>query len=75
MCFFRCSCRRREQEPRKFAYLIMKNNSFARFASESFHFWTFGRSSRSFHEVKGPVLQLCEQREHYDKKTFNFSHH
>ena len=49
---FRCSCPRRQQEPRKFAYLTMKNNSFVRFARAVFHFWTFGRRSRSFHDVK-----------------------
>ena len=46
----------------------MKNNSFARFARAFFHFWIFGRSSCSFHEVKRPVLLLCGQREHHVQK-------
>mgnify|MGYP007094466673 CR=1 FL=1 len=33
--------RRRQQERDKFAYLIMKNSIFARFARAVFHFWTF----------------------------------
>ena len=33
--------RRRQQKPHKFAYLTMKNNSFARFARAFFIFWHF----------------------------------
>ena len=33
--------RRRQQKPHKFAYLTMKNNSFARFARAVFIFWHF----------------------------------
>ena len=55
--------RRRQQERDKFAYLTMKNNSFARFARAVF-IWTFGRHSRSFHHVKRSVLHLCGRRKH-----------
>ena len=55
--------RRRQQERHKSAYLTMKNNRFARFARVFFHFWTFRRHSRSFHDMKRPVLQLCGRRE------------
>ena len=41
--------RRRKQERHTFAYLTIKNNSFARLART---FWTFRRRSRSFHDVK-----------------------
>ena len=44
--------RRRQQESRKFAYLTMKNISFAGFARAFFVFSTFRRRSRSFHDVK-----------------------
>ena len=54
----------RQQERHKFAYLIMKNNSFARSARAFFIFWTFHRPSRSFHDMKWVVLQLCGRREH-----------
>ena len=30
----------------------------------SFHFWTSRRRSRSFYDVKWPVLQLCGRHEH-----------
>ena len=55
--------RRRQQERHKFAYLIVKNNSFARFARAVF-ILTFRRRSRSFCDVKSPVLQLYGRREH-----------
>ena len=54
----------RQQERHKFALLTMKNNSFARFARAFFHFSTFRRLSRPFHDVKWTVLQLCRRREH-----------
>ena len=41
-----------------------ENNSFARFARAFFHFLTFRRRSRSFHDVKRLVLRLCGRREH-----------
>ena len=44
----------KQQKTHKFAYLTMKNSIFARF-------W---RRSRSFYDVKLPVLQLCGRREH-----------
>ena len=58
--------RRRQQKPHKFAYLAMKNSIFARFARAFFifFFFTFCRRSRSFYDVKWPVLQLCGRREH-----------
>ena len=40
--------RRRQQECDKFAYLLMKNSIFARFARAVFHFWTFRWRCRSF---------------------------
>ena len=43
--------RRRQQKRHKFAYLIMKNNSFARLTS-------------AFFDVKWLVLQLCGRSEH-----------
>ena len=43
--------RRRQQKRRKFAYLIVKNNSFARFA-RAYFILTFRRRSRSFYDVK-----------------------
>ena len=55
---------RRQQKSHKFAYLTMKNSIFARFARAYFIFFTFGRRSRSFYDVKWPVLQLCGRREH-----------
>ena len=36
------------------------------------HFWTFHRCSRSFYDVKWPVLQLWGRREHKMTKLFNF---
>ena len=69
MNIFNCACesnrelkqsrRRRQQKPHKFAYLTMKNSVFARFARA---FFTL--RSRSFYDVKWPVLQLCGRREH-----------
>ena len=51
--------RRLQPERHKFAYLTMKNNSFAHFARAIFIFRKFRRRCRSFHDVKWPVLQLC----------------
>ena len=48
---------RRQQKPHKFAYLTMENTCI-------FHLLTFWRRSRSFYDVKWPVLQLCGPREH-----------
>ena len=47
----------------------MKNNSFARFARVFFIFFAFRRRSRSFHNVKRPVLQLSGRREHMMTKV------
>ena len=47
---------RRHLARHKFAYLTMKNNSFARFACASFFFFK--------HFVKWPVLKLSGQRQH-----------
>ena len=46
--------------------LTMKNNSFTR------EFWTSHRRSRSFHDVKLPVLQLCLGRQHIMTNVFLF---
>ena len=56
--------RRRQQKPHKFAYLTMKKRIFARFARVFFYLLTFWRRSRSFYDVKWPVLQLCGRRAH-----------
>ena len=53
--------RRRTQEGHDFAYLTIEN-SFARLARAFFRFVTFRRGSRSFHDVKWPVFQLCGRR-------------
>ena len=44
--------RRRQQERHKFAYLTMKKQYFCTICTCIFHFWTFRRRSRSFHDVK-----------------------
>ena len=41
-----------------------KNSILARFARAFFIFWHFWTSSRSFYDVKWPVLQLCGRLEH-----------
>ena len=40
-----------QKECHKFAYLTMKNNSFAHFEHASLIFWTFQRCSCSFHKM------------------------
>ena len=44
--------RRRQQERHKFAYLTMKKQYFCTICTCIFHFLTFRRRSRSFHDVK-----------------------
>ena len=44
--------RRRQQKPHKFAYLTMEKQYFCTLCTCIFHFLTFCRSSRSFHDVK-----------------------
>ena len=53
--------RRRQQKPHKFAYLTVKNY-FCTLCTCIFHLLTFWRRSRSFYDVKWPVLQW--RREH-----------
>ena len=56
--------RRRRQERHKFAYLIVKNNSFAPFARAVFIVSDISRTFSSFYYVKRPVLQLRGRRDH-----------
>ena len=53
--------RRRQQERHEFEYLTVVLDALH---VHFFYFWTFHRSSRSFHDVKWPVLQLRGRREH-----------
>ena len=52
--------RRRQQKPQKFAYLTV----FLHALHVHFHLLTFWKRSRSFYDVKWPVLQLSGRREH-----------
>ena len=53
--------RRRQQERHEFAY-VTTENCFARLARAFSRFLTFRRGSRSFRDVKWPVLQFCGRR-------------
>ena len=52
----------------KFAYLTMKT-IVLHALHVHFQFWTFRRRSRSFHDVKSPVLQMRGRRDHAMKNV------
>ena len=54
---------RRPQEHHKFAYLMIKSSSFARYAREFLNFGQFRNLSRPNHDLKWLILQLCRRRE------------
>ena len=56
--------RRRQQKTPQIWIFDNKKQYFCTLCTCIFHFLTFWRRSRSFYDVKWPVLQLCGRREH-----------
>ena len=65
--------RRRQQKPPQICIFDNEKQYLCTLCTCIFHLLTFWRRSRSFYEVKWPVLLLCGRREHMMTDWFQFN--